>query len=183
MADTALLVIDMQQDMADRIATGRDAAPGGVADRVAGLLARARVAGVPVVHIHHDDPDPDAAIRLDRRGGMPMACARPVAGEAVIVKRGSSGFAGTGLDACLRDLGAGRIVVTGAVLGFCVSSTIRDAVALGYAVDLVGDAVLSFALPAGQGGTIPAAWVHAVHAATLAPEFVRGTTAAEVVFG
>jgi nicotinamidase-related amidase len=173
MSGTVLLVIDMQQEMGRRIGSGRDAAPADVEARVADLIARARSAGVPVVHVHHDDPDPGAAIRLDRPGGMPMSCARPAPGEAVIVKKGSSGFAGTTLERDLRALGANRIVVVGAVLGFCVSSTVRDAVARGFRVDLASDAVLSFDLPDGQGGTIPAATVRAVHGTTLALDFAR----------
>lgn len=182
MADVALLVIDMQQDMADRIAAGRGAAPDGAEARLANLLARARAAGVPVIHIHHDDPDPDAAIRLDRPGGAPLASARPLPGEVVVVKHGSSAFAGTGLEAVLRELGVERLVVAGAVMGFCVSSTIRDAAARGFAVDLAGDAVLAFDLPDGQGGTIPAATVWAVHGRTLALDFARWTPAGDVTF-
>lgn len=181
MTDTALLVIDMQQDMADRIAAGRDVAPDGVPDRIAALLARARAAGVPVVHVHHDDPNPEANMRLDRPGGAPMPCAAPFAGERVVVKHGSSGFTGTALETCLRDLGTSRLVVAGAVLGFCVSSTVRDAVARGFDVDLVGDAILSFDLPDGRGSTIPAATVRAVHGMTLALDFAQWQSADAVV--
>ena len=76
MTKTALIVIDMQQDMADRLAAGRDAAPDGVPERIAALLARARAAGVPVLHVHHDDPDPTAAIRLDRLDPLTIALAQ-----------------------------------------------------------------------------------------------------------
>ena len=100
----------------------------------------------------------------------------------MVVKHGSSGFAGTALERYLRDLEASRLVVVGAVLGFCVSSTIREAVARGFAVDLVGDAVLSFDLSDGRGGTIPAATVRAVHGMTLALDFARWQTAEAVVF-
>lgn len=180
MVKTVLLVIDLQQEMADRIAAGRDAAPVGAERRAADLVARARAVGVPVFHVHHDDPDPTAAIRLDRAGGAPLPCAAPLAGEVVVVKRGSSGFADTGLETALRDLGVERIVVVGAVLGFCVSSTVRDAVARGFSVDIAGDAVLSFSLPDGQGGTIPAETVHKVHGTTLALDFARWVAAEEV---
>lgn len=178
MARTVLLVIDMKQEMADRIAAGREAAPDGVEGQVAGLVARA--AGVPVVHLHHDDPDPSAAIRLDRAGGAPLPCAAPAAGEVVVVKRGSSGFAGTTLETALRGIGAERIVVAGAVLGFCVSSTVRDAVARGFAAEIASDAVLSFALPDGEGGMIPAETVRHVHGVTLALDFARWRPAANI---
>ena len=180
MGTKALVVVDMQQEMADRIAAGRGAAPDGVEGRVADLVARARAAGVPVVHVHHDDPDPSAPIRLDRAGGVPLSCAAPASGEVVMVKRGSSGFAGTTLEAELRRLGVERIVVAGAVLGFCVSSTVRDAVARGFSVELASDAVLSFDLPDGQGGTIPADMVRQVHATTLGLDFARLVPAAAV---
>ena len=177
----AVLVIDMQMEMARRSASGRDRSAPGAEERIAELLARARAAAVPIVHVHHDDPDPDAAIRLDRDGGRPMPCAAPMEGEAVVVKRGSSGFAETELDPLLRAAGVTRLVVAGAVLGFCVSSTVRDAVARGFAVDLVTDATIAFDLPDGTGGRLSAATVAAVETAILSADFARCVTAGAVL--
>ncbi|MFM2354489.1 MAG: hypothetical protein RLZZ528_225, partial [Pseudomonadota bacterium] len=74
---TALLVIDMQQGMADRIAAGRDVAVPQAPDRMGDLVALFRSRGMPVIHVHHDDPDPASPFRREAPGGAPMAVTAP----------------------------------------------------------------------------------------------------------
>ena len=102
---TALIVIDMQMEMEARTRTGRDRVNPEAEARIAELLVLFRGRGLPVVHVHHDEPG--TVVALDQPGGQVMDCARPQAGEAVFIKSGSSAFAGTGLDAWLRRQGAG----------------------------------------------------------------------------
>jgi len=177
---TALLVIDMQEGMAVRTRSGRPRANPQAEAQVASLLALFRDRGLPVIHVHHDDPDPAAPFRKGLPEGEPMDCARPVAGEAVFWKSGSSAFAGTGLEAHLRAQGIGRLVLVGAVAAFCVTSTVRAASDLGFAVILPGDALLGFDLPAHDGGRIAAADVHRVTLSLLGADFARLTDAAGV---
>ena len=106
---TALVVIDMQEGMAERTRAGRQRANPQAEAHVAALLALFRARGLPVFHVLHDDPHPESPFRRDRPGGAPMDCARPQKGEPVFWKTGSSAFAGTGLDAALRKQGIGRI--------------------------------------------------------------------------
>ncbi len=174
----ALLCIDMQMGMADRIAAGRPQANRHAEAHVAGLLALFRARGLPVVHVHHDAPDTPFQRHLP--GGAPMPCALPLAGEAVLWKSRSSAFAGTGLDALLRERGIGQIVVIGAVAAFCVTSTVRAASDLGFAVVLPGDALLAFDIPAHDGGRIGAAEVLRVTLSLLGADFARLVTADEV---
>jgi nicotinamidase-related amidase len=152
---TALLVIDMQMEMAHRTEAGRERANPGAEDRVAELLTLFRARGLPVVHVHHDEPGTPVA--FGQPGGEVMPCARPVAGETVLVKSRSSAFAGTGLDAHLRGAGIGRLVVVGAVAAFCVTSTTRAASDLGYQVLLPSDALIGFDFPRPDGSRISAA--------------------------
>jgi nicotinamidase-related amidase len=177
-ARTALVVIDMQQGMADRIAAGREQALPGGPEAVAALLALFRDRGLPVVHVHHDQPG--TPFCRDLPSGAPMDCALPLPGEVVIVKSGSSAFAGTGLDAHLRRQGIDRIVLCGAVAAFCVTSTVRQASDLGYRVLLPGDALLGFDLPAHDGGRIDAATVHRVTLSLLGADFATLTTVADL---
>ncbi len=177
---TALLVIDMQMGMADRVAAGRMPVDAGAMDRMADLTALFRARGLPVVHVHHDEPGTPFARNMP--SGAPMPCAAPIDGEAVLYKCRSSAFAGTGLDAHLRRLGVARIVVIGAVAAFCVTSTVRAASDLGFAVILPGDALLGFDLPADDGGRIDAATVHRVTLALLGADFAQ-VVAAEQVSG
>jgi nicotinamidase-related amidase len=178
---TALLVIDMQMGMADRIAAGRVLAEPLAEAHVAGLLALFRMRGLPVVHVHHDDADLRSPFRRDGPGGAPMPCALPAPGEAVLYKSGSSAFAGTGLDALLRRRGIDRLVIVGAVAAFCVTSTTRWASDLGFAVILPGDALLAFDIPAHDGDHhIDAATVLRVTLSLLGADFAQVVTADQV---
>ena len=169
----ALLVIDMQEGMAERIAQGRTPVHPEAPERIAALVAAFRAAGRPVIHVHHDEPGTPFAIGLP--SGAPMDCAAPVAGEAVLTKGTSSAFAGTGLDALLRKAGVDEFVLTGAVAAFCVTSSTRAASDLGFRVVLPGDALLGFDLPAHDGGRIDAATVHRVTLSLLGADFARLT--------
>lgn len=175
-----VLVIDMQEGMADRIRAGRPTATPDAPDRIAALLADARCRGVTVVHVHHDDPNPDSPFRKGEPAAAPMACALPLPGEPVFRKHGSSAFHGTGLDAHLRGLGVTELVVAGAVAAFCVTSTVRQASDLGYRVLLPQDALLGFDLPAHDGGRLDAATVHRVTVSLLGADFATLTTVADL---
>lgn len=177
---TALLVIDMQQGMADRIASGRDHANPEAEARIGDLLALFRDRGLPVIHVHHDDPDPGSPFRAGQPGAEPIAGTGPVDGEAVLVKSASSAFSGTGLDTLLRARGIGRIVVAGAVAAYCVTSTSRAASDLGYSVIVPSDAVMCFDIAGHDGGRIPAAEVLRAALSLLFEDFALVMPAAGV---
>ncbi len=172
----AVLVIDMQEGMADRIRAGRETATPDAPDRIAALLARARDRGMPVIHVLHDDPHPESPFRKGEPGAVPMPCAVPREGETVLWKQGSSAFHGTGLDAHLKGQGITELVVAGAVAAFCVTSTVRQASDLGYKVLLPQDALLGFDLPAHDGGRIDAGTVFRVTLSLLGADFATLTT-------
>ncbi|AWB49248.1 isochorismatase [Gemmobacter aquarius] len=175
---TALICIDMQMGMADRIAAGRPQANPMAEAHVAALLALFRARGLPVVHVLHDEPETPFQRHLP--AGAPMPCALPVTGEAVLWKSRSSAFAGTGLEALLRGQGTQRIVVVGAVAAFCVTSTVRAAFDLGFQVVLPGDALLAFDIPAHDGGRIGADEVLRVTLSLLGADFATLVTADQV---
>ena len=171
---TALVCIDMQMGMAERIASGRPIANAGAEDRVAALMALFRGRGLPVVHVLHDEPGTPFA--QGQPGGAPMPCAMPAPGEAVFWKSRSSAFAGTGLDAHLRQLGIDRLVIVGAVAAFCVTSTTRAASDLGFRVILPGDALLAFDIAAHDGGRIDPETVLRVTLSLLGADFAQLVT-------
>lgn len=168
---TALLVIDMQQDMAFRIAAGHRHAGAEVPVRVAELLRHFRQTGQPVLHVHHTDPAPGAEFHPGSPGAAPMPCALPAFHEPVFVKTTSSAFASTDLAAHLAANGIDRLAICGAEAAFCIASTTRAAADLGIPVILVEDAVLGFDLPARAGGTVPAAEALEATLASLACGF------------
>lgn len=151
-ADTAVLVIDMQNDFC---------APGGwtdtvvkkdvsyspvVAASIAKLVDAARAAGRPVIWVRADySPDKMPAAMRARAEKMqaPVCCApgtwgagwygvQPAAGESVVTKYCYSGFSGTDLDAQLRSRGISKLVFAGVQTHVCVESTLRDAHSRGY---------------------------------------------------
>lgn len=67
---------------------------------------------------------------------------KPHPGDLVTVKSRYSGFAGTNLDALLRDLRIRYLFFTGMATNVCVESTLRDAYCLDYWPVLITDATL-----------------------------------------
>lgn len=128
---TALVVIDVQHGVVDA-AHERDA----VVDRIATLVGAARVGGVPVVWVQHEDdelvPGSDAWSIV-----APLA---PAPDEPVVAKRFRSAFEGTDLATVLADRGVGHLVVCGAETDHCVRSTLHAALERGHDVTLVEDA-------------------------------------------
>jgi len=175
---TALLVIDMQMAMTHRTEAGRDRANPQAEAHVAGLLALFRARRLPVIHVHHSEPGRSVAAGDANAAVMP--CALPVPGEAVPVKSASSAFTGTGLDAHLRASGIDRIVLVGAVAGFCITSTTRSASDLGYRVILPRDALIGFDVPRADGSRISAAEVLDVTLALPGVDFAKVMPAAGV---
>lgn len=68
----------------------------------------------------------------------------PLESEAVINKTTFGGFASTGLDGALRNLGIDTLVISGVVTNRCVETTARDATDRGYRVILVDDGTATF---------------------------------------
>lgn len=157
LADAVLLIIDAQREYVDGALplSGIDQAlaVGGE------LLARARDAATPVVHI------------LQRGSGalfnpageffQPAAPLLPQAGETVIEKTLANSFAQTNLHQVLAATGRQQLIVIGFMTHNCVSSTVRAAKEHGYVCTVVAEATATRDLPDGRGGTLAAAAVQA----------------------
>lgn len=153
---TALLIVDMQVEMANVTAAGRPRANPDAEDKIAALAKAFRSADLPVCHVLHDDPRPESKFRRDLPSGQPMPCGAPLVGEPVFWKTGSSGFVGTELAEHLQGRNISRLVIVGGVAAFCVTSTARSAANLGFDVLVPEDALIAFALPSRHGGDIDA---------------------------
>lgn len=148
---TALLVIDCQMEFARRTAAGIPRSNPDAETNIAGVIAIFRAKCLPVLHVHHDDPNPKSGFRLGTPGGEPMPCAQALVGEPIFVKHGSSAFAGTGLAAHLHAACVTRLVIVGAAVNYCVASTVRMAADLGFTVVLVQEAVFGFGVTGPDG--------------------------------
>jgi len=169
LADAVLLVIDAQREYVD----GHLPLPGIAQSLAVGgrLLARARAAGTPVVHVLHRGNGP--LFNPSGAGFAPAAPLIPQAGEAVVHKSMANAFAGTELLDLLQKTGRHQLIVIGYMTHNCISSTVRAGLDLGYRSTIVADASGTRDLPDGQGGTIPAATVHAASLAGLADTIAR----------
>lgn len=182
MGQSALLLIDLQEEMNNRIAAGRLVVYPEFATQVADLTAAFRTKSLPVLHVlHHEESAPDIPFRRDQPGGQPMACAEPHEGEAVFWKPGSSGFIGTGLEQHLRDHNITDLVVAGGVAAFCVASTVRQAANLGFRVTVAEDALIAFPLPDRDGTDIAPEMALQVTLATLAADFAKVAKTDDVI--
>lgn len=173
LADSVLVIVDAQNEYV----SGKLPLTG-VAEAIAEtarLLTAARAAGTPVIHIvHHSAPgrpvfDPQTALAEI----VPQLTALPA--EDVIVKRLPNAFAGTELEARLKEIAAatGRkaIMLAGFMTHMCISATARGALDLGIATTVVAAACATRDLPSPLGGVIAARTVHETALAEIADRF------------
>lgn len=171
----ALIIIDMQMEMQRRIESGADHVNSAAPLRIAALSDAFRRRGWPVVHVRHRDADPASPFHTDAAGHAPMPCDAAREGEPVFLKTTSSGFASTDLAPYLRGNGISDLVVTGAVAGFCVNSTVRAGADLGFRMTVARDAVLGFGL---RSAGLSARTIFDVTMAHLEADFARVVDAA-----
>jgi nicotinamidase-related amidase len=166
MADTALLIIDIQNDYFPGGAMeleGADAAGAKAATALEGF----REKKLPVIHIRHLSVRPGSTFFLPgTRGAEIHAAVQPAAGETVIEKNFPNSFRNTPLQATLEGLGVKNLVVAGMMTHMCVDASVRHAADLGYKITLLGDACATRAQSYG-GEKVPARQVHAAFLAAL----------------
>ncbi len=143
----ALIIIDMQMYVQDRLDGGRDHVNGDAIVKIAALATKFRKDGGTVIHVHHADPDPASPMYPGAPAQVVMPGVEPLYGDPIFVKSTSSPFASTNMENYLRDNGIESLIVTGAVAGYCVNTTVRAGSDLGFTMVVVRDAVLGFDLP------------------------------------
>lgn len=165
--DAVLVIVDAQREYFDGQLPlhGIDAAI--TAD--AALLARARAAGTPVIHIVQHSPGP--LFNPGSPGAEIVAPLAPRPGETIIVKTLPDSFAGTTLDLTLRKIGRRNLILVGFMTHMCISATAHSALDLSYHATVVAAGCATRDIPDGHGGIIPADVVHRAHLAALADRF------------
>jgi nicotinamidase/pyrazinamidase len=175
--ETALLVVDVQNDFAD--AAGSLFVPGG--DRAVPSVndeVRAAAEGGALV-VYTQDWHPTTTPHFQKDGGIwPVHCvagswgadfhpALDVVAGAPVVRKGVAGEDGysafsvrepttgekaaTGLHALLQQRGVEAVVVVGLATDYCVKETVLDAARLGYRTAVVTAAVRAVDLEPGDG--------------------------------
>lgn len=169
LAESAVVIIDAQCEYVNGKVPLADVQA--ALDAIAHLLAAARKAGSPVIHVVH----------RGRAGGLfdPLGRtfqihpkAAPAAGEKIIEKELPNAFAKTPLHLALQASGRRPLVLAGFMTHMCVSSTARAALDHGWRTTVVADACATRDLPCALGGEpIPASTVHRSALAELADRF------------
>lgn len=152
-ATCALLAIDLQNEYRPGAAwpcLDYD----GILARTAALMAGARAAGVPVIHVQAWVPPEaragyalqEATIAPEHRSAIAESdaagiCAEvaPAEGDLIHHKRWPSAFRETGLEAKLRAMGVEELLVAGVLTDSCVTGTVFDAVYAGFRCWIVKD--------------------------------------------
>jgi nicotinamidase-related amidase len=106
------------------------------------LLGKARSSGVPVLFVQHDGPR-GHPLEAETSPWAIHPSILPLSQEAVIRKKASDSFFETGLAEELQGNGIGHLIIAGAMTEYCVDTTCRRAVTLGYDVTLVADGHLT----------------------------------------
>ena len=182
---TALIVVDVQNDFADPAGSLYVEGAAGVVRMVNGEIRRATEAGSLVAYTQ--DWHPESTAHFAKDGGIwPVHCVGgtwgaelcadlTVAGPAV--KKGANGEDGysgfsmkdpttgettpTELESVLRERGIENVVVVGLATDYCVSATALDATRLGFATEVLQDAIAAVDLEPGDGDRARAAMVAA----------------------
>ena len=176
-AETALIVIDAQESFRHRPYFRED----GLSlylERQQALIDGASAAGIPLVQIFHvEETGP-----FSEGSGfvVPLSPLR-LAADAVFRKRRHSALVGSGLDVWLTERGIRRLIVSGIRTEQCCETTTRHASDLGYEVDFVGEATLTFPMVDAAGREWSAAEIRARSELVLAGRFARIATVEEAL--
>jgi nicotinamidase-related amidase len=141
---SALLVIDAQDSFKVDQRWSRRNNPA-FEKNVSALVEAYRAARLPIVFFLHTDSD--EAFAKDSPSFKLMDFLKPRADEPVMVKNTRNCFTSTTLQPYLIEKGVRRVSITGIQMEQCCETTARIAADLGYAVDFVTEATMTFPIP------------------------------------
>lgn len=169
---SCLIVIDVQESFRHRpYSTERDM-PAYLAAQNA-LIAGCVERGVPVLRVlHNDGPEtPDNPFAMTSGQVRPLEGLMAFDEAACFVKHRHSALVGTGLDVWLTQHGIQRLIVSGIRTEQCCETTTRHASDLGWQVDYVTEATLTYDMQQPDGTPLSAADIKARTATVLAGRF------------
>jgi len=131
---SALIITDMQQGLFS--APKHDAA--GLVTRLNQLARRIRAASGIVIFIQHEGLAGDA-FEPQSPGWQLLSDLVVEPNDVIVSKKSCDAFLNTKLADLLRTNGVDRLVITGCATDYCVDTTIRSALARGYATVVPAD--------------------------------------------
>lgn len=167
LADSTLVLVDYQNTYTTGVMelAGWERA----LDAAADLLARARAAGSPVIHIINDGGEGSPYDIREHIGQIHEKVA-PIDGEPVVVKQVPDGFVDTDLGARVAEAGRQDLVIAGFMTHMCVQFTAQGGFLAGQRPTVVAEACATRELPV-AGSQVPAAQVHEAALGTIADLF------------
>ncbi len=180
MKDTALLIIDVQNDYfpggSMELSGAEDAGA-----RAGVLLAACRDRGIPVIHVQHLSVRPGAAFFIPGTSGADInSSVSPWSGEKIIRKNFPNSFRNTELGELLEEKNVKRLIICGMMTHMCIDATVRAAFDLGYQCRVAGDACATRNLAHG-GITVPALHVHNAFLAALGSVYAEISTVGGII--
>jgi nicotinamidase-related amidase len=139
------------------------------------LIAGAAAQGVPIIRIFHNDGPAISSNPWSRESGylVPIQGLIPFDAAKTFYKSKHSALIGTGLEPWLRAQGIERLIVSGIRTEQCCETTTRHASDLGFQVDYVVDATLTFDMQLPDGSAFNVADIKARTASVLKDRFAR----------
>jgi nicotinamidase-related amidase len=137
------------------------------------LIAGCEERGIPIVRVLHIDAPAHADNPFAVESGhvIPMRGLRDFTPAASFTKRRHSALVGTGLDVWLTEQGIGRLIISGIRTEQCCETTTRHASDLGWSVDYVTDATLTFDMVQPDGNLLSVADIKSRTATVLSGRF------------
>src|SRR6185295_2790509 len=136
MQQSALVIIDVQVGIIEGFHAHRATE---VLGHINKLLSKARAANIPIIYIQHDG-EAGHPLEVGTEGWQIHPDIKPREEDLIIRKRASDSFFETTLQRDLESRGIKHLIVTGCMTEYCVDTTSRRAVSIGYDVTLVSDA-------------------------------------------
>jgi nicotinamidase-related amidase len=174
---TALLVIDVQESFR-HTPYFEESGLAVYLEKQQTLIDGAKAAGIPVVQIFHVDGDRAFA---EESGYIRALEGVRITPDVTFHKNRHSAFAGTGLDIWLTQKGINRLIVSGIRTEQCCETTTRHASDLGYTVDYVTEATLTFPMTHASGTVFSADDIRTRTELVLAGRFARIATVDDVL--
>jgi len=171
---TCLIVIDAQESFRHRPYFDPSALPAYLAAQNA-LIDGFAAAGAPIVRVLHSDGPAVAgnAFAIESGHVRPLEGLAAFDPAASFTKRRHSALVGTGLDVWLTENRIDRLVISGIRTEQCCETTTRHASDLGWRVDYVTEATLTFDMVQPDGRPLAAADIMARTATVLDGRFAR----------
>jgi nicotinamidase-related amidase len=183
---SALLVIDVQESFRGRPYWQADDLPAFLANTQA-LINRSRAEGIPVLQVFHQEPGPDSHNPFHPQSGLIRAMPElDLQADAVFYKEVHSALYGKTTDGVtlenwLRSHAVEEILVTGIRTEQCCETTTRHASDIGFNVQFVADATLTFPMQSRNGRRFSAAEIRERTELVLDGRFARIVSTAEAL--